>query len=87
MKLQKQTQQETIPQELVEKFDNDEELVRQFINEGYTQQELLSSTVTHPTKFDPVCTLQDGITQAGIWLYSDNNHNTNNRIKYTDSRF
>lgn len=82
--LQQQEQnQETrqIPQELVEKFDNDAQLVDEFLDQGYTVDELLSSTVTHPTKLDPVCTLQDG-QQAGIWLYKDNNTKTNTKIQY-----
>lgn len=81
-----QEQELEIPNELLMKFDDDEQLVREFLDQGYTQQELLSSTVTHPTRFDPVCTLEDG-QQAGIWLYFDNNHMTNKNIRYTDSRF
>lgn len=89
MKLQKQEQQqqetEQISPELISKFDDDKQLVQEFLNQGYSVEELQGSVITHPTKYDPVC-LVNG-ESIGMWLYSDNNHNTNNRIKYTNSRF
>jgi hypothetical protein len=78
-----QEQQETIPQELVEKFDGDKQLVQEFIKEGYSIEQLSSSTVLHATKFDPLV-LIDGIT-IGMWLdggkkYQENSRTYQNRF-------
>lgn len=64
---QEQEQQQTIPAELVQKFDGDLELVEKFLKNGYTMEQLQNSTITHPTYSDPVCTLKDGKV-AGFWL-------------------
>jgi hypothetical protein len=69
--IQEQQQQEPIPAELITKFDNDEQLVRQFLDQGYTISDLQSSTVTHPTKYDPIVTLESGQV-AGFWIDSPN---------------
>lgn len=79
-------QQEQISEELIQKFDGDKQLVQQFIDQGYSQEELLKSTVTHPTKFDPLCTLENG-QHAGFWLYSNNSHHSNKGVKYTDDTY
>jgi hypothetical protein len=81
--LTQQQEQEHIPSEVIGKFDNDEQLVREFMKEGYTIEELKMSTVTHPTKYDPICILEDGRT-AGMWLdggkkYLDNSRTYQNR--------
>ena len=65
--LQEQQEQEVIPQELINKFDGDKELVQKFMENGYSTEQLQSSTITHPTYTDPVCTLKDGKV-AGFWL-------------------
>lgn len=62
-----QEQQEQIPEELVQKFDGDRQLVEKFIGNGYTVEQLQNSTITHPTYTDPVCTLNTGKV-AGFWL-------------------
>lgn len=67
-KLQQQhTEQEQIPAELIAKFDNDKELIERFLANGYTIEQLSSSTITHPTLTDPVVTLANGKV-AGFWL-------------------
>lgn len=67
-KLQQQEQeQEVIPAELIQKFDGDRELVQKFMDNGYTVEQLQSSTITHPTLTDPVVTLANGKV-AGFWL-------------------
>ena len=71
MKTKLQTQQqetEQISPELITKFDGDKQLVTEFLEAGYTQQELLSSTITHPTKYDPIVTLGDHT--LGFWIDS-----------------
>lgn len=60
-------EQEQIPEELVQKFDGDKELVQKFLQNGHTVEQLQQSTITHPTKTDPVCTLNNGKV-AGFWL-------------------
>lgn len=80
-------EQRLINEELIAKFDGDKQLVEQFLEAGYTTEELQKSSIIHPTKMDPICVLEDGITHAGIWLYRDNNHNTNKGVRYSNSRF
>ena len=70
-----QEQQEVIPEELISKFDNDEQLVREFMAEGYSIEQLSSSTILHATKFDPLVMIGD--ETIGMWLdggkkYMDN---------------
>lgn len=79
---QVQEQQEVIPQELTKKFDNDEELVKQILSQGYTIEELQNSSIIHPTRMDPVC-LVNGEPIA-IWLYSNNSHISNKNVGYSD---
>jgi hypothetical protein len=67
---QEQQQTEQIPEELVQKFDGDRELVERFMANGYTTEQLAQSSITHPTYTDPVCTLTDGKV-AGFWLDKD----------------
>lgn len=81
-----QKQQELIPQELIQKFDGDKELVQEFLEQGYTQEDLTKSSVIHATKMDPLCVLEDG-TNAGMWLYADNNHHSNKGVLYSDLSF
>lgn len=82
-KLQEQVQeQEVIPQELIQKFDNDKELVQQILEQGYSVEELLTSQIVHPTRMDPVC-LVNGEPIA-IWLYSNNSHHSNKGVGYSD---
>jgi LPS O-antigen subunit length determinant protein (WzzB/FepE family) len=64
-----QQQQETIPQELVEKFSDDKQLVTEFLEAGYTQEELLGSEIIHPTKLDPLVRLSTGHV-AGFYITS-----------------
>lgn len=79
------TQQETIPQELITKFDGDKQLVQEFLSQGYTVAELQGSQITHPTKFDPLCTLETGHV-AGMWIEStQKNHRYNDRTYQTRS--
>ena len=56
-----------ISEELVKKFDGDEELIAKFLSNGYTVQQLEQSQITHPTATDPVVTLNNGKI-AGFWL-------------------
>jgi len=73
--VKQQTQeQELIPQELVEKFDNDKQLVQEFMEQGYTVKELQASTILHATKYDPLVILENGFT-AGMWLDSPQEQN------------
>jgi hypothetical protein len=60
-------EQEQISEELVTKFDGDKQLVQEFLDQGYTVSELQNSTITRPTKYDPMVTLEDGRT-AGFWI-------------------
>jgi len=76
--IQQEQQQETIPQQLVQKFDGDRELVQEFIKEGYSIEQLSSSTILHPTKFDPICMLEDGRT-IGMWLDGGKKYQNNSR--------
>lgn len=78
----KQQQQEVIPQELIQKFDGDKQLVQEVLSQGYSVEELLISQIVHPTKMDPVC-LVNGEPIA-IWLYSNNNHRSNKGVGYSD---
>ncbi|MFI5407017.1 MAG: hypothetical protein ACHQ1D_10965 [Nitrososphaerales archaeon] len=75
---QVQEQQEQIPAELISKFDNDKQLVTEFLETGYTQEELLGSTITHPTRYDPIVTLDTGHV-AGFYI------NNPNEEKYMDN--
>ena len=82
--LTQQQETEQIPEELVQKFDNDKELVQEFLNEGYSISELQNSQILHPTKFDPICILEDGRT-IGMWLdggkkYQENSKTYQNRF-------
>ena len=80
---EQQSEQETIPQELIQKFNNDEQLVQEFLEQDYTMAELQGSTITHPTRYDPLCTLEDG-TVAGMWIEStEKNHKYNYRTYKT----
>jgi hypothetical protein len=81
---QTQEQELEIPSELISKFDNDEQLVREFIAEGYSISELQSSTITHPTRYDPMVVLGDHT--LGFWIdspkeekYMDNSRLYKNR--------
>ena len=65
--LQEQQQTEQIPEELVQKFNGDRELVQKFMNNGYSTEQLSESIITHPTYTDPVVTLKNGKV-AGFWL-------------------
>jgi hypothetical protein len=76
-KLLTQQEQETIPAELISKFDNDKELVQEFISEGYSISELQASTVLHPTKFDPLVMIGD--RTAGMWLDGGKKYQENSR--------
>ena len=72
--VKQQTQeQELIPQELVEKFDNDKQLVQEFMEQGYTVKELQASTITHPTKYDPMVSIGDKC--IGFWIDSPQEQN------------
>lgn len=54
--------------DLVEKFDNDPELVEKFVNDGgYPPDDLRKSNIKHPTDKDPLVELEDG-TVAGMWI-------------------
>jgi len=64
----KQQTQELIPQELVQKFDNDQQLVQEFLNEGYSISELQNSEILHPTQADPMVVLKDSKHVAGFWI-------------------
>ena len=59
--------QEEIPQELVEKFGDDRQLVQEFLEQGYSIEELQGSIITHPTKYDPLVTLDTGHV-VGFWI-------------------
>ena len=63
-----QQETEQIPQELVEKFDNDKQLVQEFLSQGYSIDELKQSTITHPTRFDPMVSIGDKC--IGFWIDS-----------------
>jgi len=76
-----QQTQEIIPKELIEKFSDDEELVRQFLSEGYSLEQLEQSTITHPTRYDPLCTLNNGHV-AGMWI-----ERTEMRYQYDERRY
>ena len=80
---QSETIQEEIPVEVVRKFDNDEQLVREFMAEGYSIQQLEQSTILHPTRYDPIV-LVDNKT-IGMWLdggkkYQENSRTYQNRF-------
>jgi hypothetical protein len=62
-----QESQEQISPELLNKFDNDEELIRQFLDQGYSIGELSTATILHPTELDPVVIIKGGHV-AGFWL-------------------
>ena len=79
-------EQEQIPEKLIAKFDNDKQLVQEFLGQGYSQEELLKSSILHPTKMDPLCTLENG-QHAGIWLYANNSHRSNTGVKYSDDTY
>lgn len=65
---QEQIQKEQqVLEELVTKFDGDQELLEAFLEEGYSVQELQGSEIIHPTKFDPLVRLSTGHT-AGFWI-------------------
>ena len=68
---QEQQQQETIPQELIQKFDGDKQLVEQFMKEGYTQADLSTASIVHATKYDPLVVLENGET-AGFYISAPN---------------
>lgn len=78
---QQETQQ--IPEELVQKFDNDKELVQEFLNEGYSVQELQASIVTHPTRYDPIVMLGD--RTLGFWMDGGKKYQEDSRT-YQDRR-
>ncbi len=85
--IQKQQEQEVIPAELITKFDNDKELVQQFLAEGHTIEELQGSTILHPTKFDPIVMIGD--KTIGMWLdggkkYQNNSRTYQNRLHIED---
>ena len=65
---QQQQELEQIPAELISKFDDDKQLVQEFLSQGYSIEELQQSTISHPTKLDPLVTLEDGTTVAGMWI-------------------
>jgi hypothetical protein len=75
---QSETIQEEIPAEVVNKFDNDEQLVLEFINAGYDILQLQNSTIVHATKYDPIVTLDTGHV-AGFYI------NNPNEEKYMDN--
>jgi hypothetical protein len=60
---QQEQQQETeqIPQELVEKFDNDKQLVQEFMEQGYSIEELQRTDIIHATKYDPIVMLDGNV--------------------------
>ncbi len=70
-------QQETIPAELISKFDNDKELVQEFISEGYSIQQLEQSSILHPTRYDPLVVLDDVV--LGMWLDGGKKYQNNSR--------
>ena len=72
-----QQEQEQIPAELVEKFDGDKQLVQEFMAEGYSIEQLSSSTVLHPTKFDPIVMIGD--KTIGMWLDGGKKYQNNSR--------
>ena len=82
-KLLTQQEQETIPQELIQKFDGDQQLVQEFIKEGYSVEELQASTVTHPTKYDPIVMLGD--RTLGFWMDGGKKYQEDSRT-YQDRR-
>src|SRR5688500_20055016 len=78
--IEQQTEQHEIPQELIQKFDGDRQLVEQFMEEGYTEADLSTASIVHATKFDPIVILENGYN-AGFYI------ETTNRAKYEyDSR-
>lgn len=84
--LTQQQEQETIPQELVEKFAGDKQLVEQFLAEGHTIEQLQGSTILHPTKFDPIVIIGD--RTAGMWLDGGKKyHENSNKYEYRNNRF
>ncbi len=74
---QTQEQELEIPEEVISKFDGDKQLVQEFIKEGYSIDQLSSSTVLHATKFDPLV-LIDGVT-IGMWLDGGKKYQNNSR--------
>jgi len=60
--------QEEIPTEVITKFDGDQELVQEFLSQGYSIDELKQSTITHPTRFDPMVSIGDKC--IGFWIDS-----------------
>lgn len=64
---QSETIQEEIPIEVIRKFDNDRQLVQEFLSQGYSIEELQQSTICHPTRLDPLVRLSTGHV-AGMWL-------------------
>jgi len=81
-----QEQQELIPQELVEKYDNDKELVQQFIQEGYSITELQNASIVHATKYDPLVILESGET-IGFYIEPPNRAKYNNDSRTYNNRF
>jgi hypothetical protein len=80
---QSETIQEEIPVEVISKFDNDEQLVREFMAEGYSIQQLEQSVILHPTRFDPIVMLGDHT--LGFWMdggkkYQENSRTYQNRF-------
>lgn len=61
-----QQEQEVISEELIRKFDGDQELIEKFMKHGYTTQQLEQSDVVHVTETDPAVVL-NGKT-IGFWL-------------------
>jgi hypothetical protein len=59
---------EQISPELITKFDGDKQLVEQFLDAGYTQEELQQSSIIHPTRYDPMVVLGDHT--LGFWIDS-----------------
>jgi hypothetical protein len=83
---QQQQETEQIPQELIQKFDNDKQLVQEFMEQGYSIEELQGSEIIHPTKFDPIVML-DG-NALGFWIdppikmrWKDNSRTYQNRFR------
>ena len=74
---QEQVQEEYIPSEVIGKFDNDEQLVREFMKEGYSISELKGSTILHATKYDPIVIVDN--KTIGMWLDGGKKYQNNSR--------
>lgn len=75
--------QEQVTEQLVHKFDDDKELVTEFVKQGYTPDELQKADITHPTKFDPIVELETGFV-AGFWIEDkEDNHGYTSRTYKT----